>query len=304
MRLSPLARICMASIVLSTLIPHFALGAELAGSVKTYTDLDPAHRFAEAIYEVTDKGWVNGYEDGSFHPDADVNRVEALKVLMQLKPEDAPALIQESLNFTDLNSDAWYMPTVTEAFGLGVISGYADGSFKPEQSVNRAEALKMLAKITQTRTLTPIEGEDWFYPYELLAEEKHLFTKASDGEIDLSQTLSRGELCDLIHRFLTEPFTGQTEYGKATYYGYSSNGVNTSSGKKLDAYGAMAAHKTLPFGTWVKVVNPDNNKSIKVEIVDRGPWGAGRIIDLTPSAFAALAPLGQGVAEVYIEVLK
>jgi rare lipoprotein A len=61
-----------------------------------------------------------------------------------------------------------------------------------------------------------------------------------------------------------------------------------------------AAHKTLPFGTVVTVTNLDNGASVTVTINDRGPFVDGRIIDLCDGAFAQIAPLGQGVANVRI----
>jgi rare lipoprotein A len=80
-----------------------------------------------------------------------------------------------------------------------------------------------------------------------------------------------------------------SETGQASWYDWAGCG---------DGY--HAAHKTLPFGTAVTVTDLDNGKSVTVTINDRGPYAAGRIIDLCPTAFAALAPLGQGVADVRI----
>lgn len=65
--------------------------------------------------------------------------------------------------------------------------------------------------------------------------------------------------------------------------------------------GLMAAHKSLPFGTLVKVTNVDNGRSVTVTIRDRGPYVDGRIIDLSDTAFAELAPIGRGVINVEIE---
>jgi surface rod structure-forming protein G/rare lipoprotein A (RlpA)-like double-psi beta-barrel protein/uncharacterized protein DUF348 len=81
---------------------------------------------------------------------------------------------------------------------------------------------------------------------------------------------------------------GGVEYGNASWYDWSGCG----------SY--HAAHKSLRFGTVVTVTNLDNGKRVAVTINDRGPYIAGRIIDLCPSAFAAIAPLGQGVAHVRI----
>ncbi len=79
------------------------------------------------------------------------------------------------------------------------------------------------------------------------------------------------------------------EFGDASWYSWSGCGS-----------GYHAAHKTLPFGTVVTVTDLDNGRSVTVTINDRGPYIAGRIIDLCPTAFSALAPLGQGVARVEI----
>jgi Lytic transglycolase/G5 domain len=80
-----------------------------------------------------------------------------------------------------------------------------------------------------------------------------------------------------------------TQVGQATWYDWYGCG---------DGY--HAAHLTLPFGTKVTVTNVDNGYSVTVTINDRGPYVSGRIIDLCSTAFAALAPLGQGVANVEI----
>ena len=75
------------------------------------------------------------------------------------------------------------------------------------------------------------------------------------------------------------------ESGKATYYGLRyKSGRKTASGKAYDKNKLTAAHKTLPFGTVVRVTNKKNGKTVDVEITDRGPFGPGRIIDLSVAA--------------------
>lgn len=93
-----------------------------------------------------------------------------------------------------------------------------------------------------------------------------------------------------------------TESGIASHYGTALNGSGTASGATLDTDAFQAAHKTLAFGTQVKVsLAADLSKSVVVEIVDRGPYVEGRVIDLTPAAFEELAPLSRGVVEVILE---
>jgi rare lipoprotein A len=84
--------------------------------------------------------------------------------------------------------------------------------------------------------------------------------------------------------------------GIASVYAYS--GEKTASGEKAHPGGLTAAHRTLPFGTKVKVTNKRNGRSVMVRINDRGPFVRGRIIDLTPAAARALGFNGLAPVEV------
>ena len=79
-----------------------------------------------------------------------------------------------------------------------------------------------------------------------------------------------------------------------------SKGVQSGKGTWYGAPSMTAAHPTLPFGTVVRVTNLENGRAVTVTIRDRGPWGDGRIIDLSKDAFAQLAPLSEGVIPVRI----
>ena len=91
------------------------------------------------------------------------------------------------------------------------------------------------------------------------------------------------------------------EGGKATYY---KSGRETASGKSYDKNKLTAAHKTLPFGTVVRVTNKKNGKTVDVEITDRGPFGPGRIIDLSLAAAKELDMMKSGVVPVIVSILK
>jgi rare lipoprotein A len=97
---------------------------------------------------------------------------------------------------------------------------------------------------------------------------------------------------------------GYTESGKASYYAMKFQSKKTASGELYDKAKKTAAHKSLPFGTIVKVTNKQNSKSVIVKINDRGPFVKGRIVDLSNSAFSSIANLDAGVIEVKIEVIK
>ncbi len=94
------------------------------------------------------------------------------------------------------------------------------------------------------------------------------------------------------------------EEGKATWYGPGFVGKHTANGERFWPCRLTAAHKTLPFDARVKVTNLQNGKTVRVRINDRGPFGEGRIIDLSRSAAAAIQMVRAGVVDVRIEVVK
>lgn len=95
----------------------------------------------------------------------------------------------------------------------------------------------------------------------------------------------------------------QTQTGKASFYANKFEGRQTASGEIYSHHKMTAAHRKLPFGTKVRVTNLTNNKSVIVEINDRGPFIRGRIIDLSRSAAKKLDFIGLGVADVTMQVL-
>ena len=99
------------------------------------------------------------------------------------------------------------------------------------------------------------------------------------------------------------PVIAQIQSGKASFYADKFEGAPTASGEKYKHGKLTAAHKTLPFGTRVKVTNTANNQTVEVVINDRGPWVDNRIIDLSKSAAEKLGFINQGLADVQVEVL-
>ncbi|KKQ34408.1 MAG: hypothetical protein US50_C0050G0016 [Candidatus Nomurabacteria bacterium GW2011_GWB1_37_5] len=98
--------------------------------------------------------------------------------------------------------------------------------------------------------------------------------------------------------------TTQTLSGKASYYANSLQSNKTASGERYDGQKYTAAHKTLPFGTKVRVVNTKNNRSVVVKINDRGPFVKNRLIDLSRIAAKDIGLLSAGVVNAKVYVLK
>ena len=91
-----------------------------------------------------------------------------------------------------------------------------------------------------------------------------------------------------------------SQCGKASWYG---SGSRTANGERMNAGALAAAHRTLPFGTQVRVENLGNGRAVVVRINDRGPFVSGRVIDVTRGAAARLGMIGSGVARVKVTVV-
>jgi rare lipoprotein A len=92
--------------------------------------------------------------------------------------------------------------------------------------------------------------------------------------------------------------------GMASWYGREFNGKKTASGERFDMNGLTAAHKTLPFGTIIKVKNFDNGKTVTVRVNDRGPYRGKRIVDLSYGAAKKLGMIKGGQTQVGIKIVK
>ena len=97
--------------------------------------------------------------------------------------------------------------------------------------------------------------------------------------------------------------SADSEEGVASYYADSLAGNPTASGEPYDPQALTAAHKTLEFGTKVRVTYPKNGKSVEVVINDRGPHVDGRIIDLSRAAAEAIGLIDDGTGTVVVEIL-
>ena len=91
---------------------------------------------------------------------------------------------------------------------------------------------------------------------------------------------------------------------KASWYGPGFHGRLTANGEVYDQMSFTAAHKSLKFGTLLKITNPRNNKSVVIRINDRGPYISGRDLDLSKAAALELGMVKRGVAKIKVEEIK
>lgn len=298
------------------LIPTIASVLTLSALAATFTDVNEGDTYYLAISSLAEEGVIQGYDDSTFKSAQEINRAEAVKMILTasglLDSEEVLAVEEEP--FTDTPAGSWYTPYLAIAKEKGLINGYEDGSFHPEETINLAGALKILLEASsdldfQTLEYPNIEellfydtpyGE-WYTPYTMYAGNTGTINIYSSNNVNPNQTMTRGYLAEIIYRnsLAVEGF----KFGKATFYGSAVQGSGTASGETFDMNAFTAAHKTLPFGSIVEVTNMANGKSVEVRITDRGPYGHGRVLDLSSGAFKELSSLGAGVIDVKYQII-
>ncbi len=273
---------------------------------KLFSDVPLDHPFFVAISELERRGVLNGFADGSFRPQADISRAAALKVILMTAGTQVSGVVA-ARPFPDVPIDAWFAAITWKGVELGIVKGDGEGFFRPERNVSRSEALAMLFRTegTEPKAVTAAPFGDvpdyaWYAPYFAEAKQRGLF---SGQKADPDHLLTRGELADLAYRFFGTKWDASEFVGIASYYGKGFDGANTASGEPLANDGFVAAHRILPFGTHVRVVQQASLQSVVVKIIDRGPYVVGRVVDLSQAAFEALAPLSAGVTAVHLQVV-
>ena len=123
----------------------------LAGAVR-FPDVPGDHPYNSSVEALAIEGVVTGNPDGNFYPARPVNRAEFLTMLYRATKKSAASASISC--FSDVQAAAWYANVVCDAVAEGYVNGYPDGSFKPEQTVNRVEALKMIFKVFGLGVLT------------------------------------------------------------------------------------------------------------------------------------------------------
>jgi len=114
------------------------------------------------------------------------------------------------------------------------------------------------------------------------------------------EIMKKNVLISLIFLFFSTIFAFAGQKGKASFYSHKLKGRHTSNGGKYQPDSLTCAHRSLPFGTLLRVFNPTNNKEVIVKVTDRGPHRRGFLIDLSYSAAKQLDMVRQGIASVII----
>lgn len=180
-----------------------------SAQAQAFPDVPASHPNAEAIDFLSKEGIFSGYPDGFFRPDNPVNRAEALKIL--LFGSGVPVLQSKAADaFPDVSKADWFSAFVAVARERSVVAGYPDGFFRPEQTVNLVEALKMLLKINAVdltnyqvggRLYADTYSGAWYNPFLAYAKRFEVVEPNGRNQITPGGALTRGELAEIVYRF-------------------------------------------------------------------------------------------------------
>lgn len=198
------------AVFLLVLFPAPALAIAEAPS---FSDVPQTREEFAAVEDLKRRGILEGRPDGTFGPDAPVNRAEAVTVIVRAvaNVKNLPPFRD---CFPDVQSDAWYVGTVCYAHDLEWVKGYPDGMFQPVRAVSRIEFLKILLeaygidmkpmdehwRITLARDAA--NPSEWYVPFLAYAVATGMTRVDSEGRLSPGAALTRGQVALLLHRFL------------------------------------------------------------------------------------------------------
>lgn len=153
--------------------------------------------------------YLIGYSDGTVRPNGKITRAEVATIFFRLLDDDTRAKYWSSENnFSDVSADKWYNNAVSTLSNMGVIGGYADGTFRPNAPISRAEFAKIAVSFTQNNGsttynyFTDVKTTDWFAPYVTAAKDAGLIEGYSDGSFKPESKITRAEACAIVNRTL------------------------------------------------------------------------------------------------------
>jgi hypothetical protein len=147
-----------------------------------FQDLPPNNSAYPAVQYLVDHGVVKGYENNQFQPDRKLTRAEALKISLLASGQPVPTTAPTEAQFTDVPTDHWAAPYVSAGVAQGIIKGYEDQTFRPDQTISRQEGIKVLFSSFQitppeasTQAFSDVGSDSWFFNYATYLKQKNLW---------------------------------------------------------------------------------------------------------------------------------
>lgn len=199
------------AVVLSVTMALSVAVASAAGN--PFSDLPPNHWAYDAVVQLASKGINQGYGDGTFRGDNYITRYEAATMISKELASKSLLKIGRAVTFADLPANHWAYDNVNVLSGMGLISGYTDGTFRGYQNITRYEMSMILANVLKDNGATPATGampftdvseDSWAAPAVKLLAAKGINQGYGDGTFHGNNIITRYEAASMLAKLLTE----------------------------------------------------------------------------------------------------
>lgn len=185
-----------------------------AGKCGDFKDVSKDYNLCDSILWAKDNGIFEGYSDSSFGPEKAITRAEALKVIIETLNINTQDYHGEFLNFSDVAQYDWYSEYLKAAIDLGIVRGYSDGTFRPNNQVSRIEAITMLLNAAMVKDHIVIPSNTygqpyydtpntadtkWYISFAWYTRDKHLTN--SDVYLYPDYAMTRASMADMLYRY-------------------------------------------------------------------------------------------------------
>lgn len=258
-----IALVCVFALTLTTV----AFGA-------TYTDVTEDSAYYEAVETLNKLEIVTGYEDGTFKPEDGVTRAEMAALIARIQGYGETAAANANTAFTDVPASHWASGYIANAAGMGIINGYGDGTFGPEDPVLYEQAVKM---VMATLGYTPFAEKNGGYPTGYLAAAQRYDVSLAVANAAVGQEANRGTVAQLLTNALDTPLMIQAKWstdGTVDYaiaddpagdYGYKT--LMSENLGYVKIRGIVDANATTEIGA-PKSIDTEEDATVEITIVD------------------------------------
>lgn len=238
---------------------------------EAYTDVTESSAYYEAVESLSKLGIVTGYEDGTYKPEETVTRAEMAALIARIQGYEETAKANANTVFTDVPSTYWASGYVAQANGQGIINGYGDGTFGPDDAVKYEEAVKM---IMATLGYTPYAMNNGGYPTGYLAAAQFYGVTKSVSNAVTGTGANRGTIAQLLANAIDTPIMGQSKWSTdgsveyTIYDGKDNNSYKTLMSENLDVVKLKGVIKESSVASLKgdKEINNDEAAKIKVAV--------------------------------------
>ena len=238
---------------------------------EAYTDVTESSAYYEAVESLSKLGIVTGYEDGTYKPEETVTRAEMAALIARIQGYEETAKANANTVFTDVPSTYWASGYVAQANGQGIINGYGDGTFGPDDAVKYEEAVKM---IMATLGYTPYAMNNGGYPTGYLAAAQFYGVTKGVSNAVTGTGANRGTIAQLLANAIDTPIMGQSKWSTdgsveyTIYDGKDNNSYKTLMSENLDVVKlkGVITESSVASLKGDKEINNDEAAKIKVAV--------------------------------------